>query len=343
MWINSKEINKEKLYKSCNNNYPITMDRNLAMEFVRATEAAALSSARWMGKGDKNSADNAAVEAMREVFKVVDINGRVVIGEGERDEAPMLYIGERVGSKKGLKVDIAVDPLEGTDVTSKGGNNAMSVLAAAPEGTLLHAPDTYMDKIAVGPKAVGAVDLDASVDDNLKAVADKLGKDVEEVTVIILDRDRHVDLIKKVRKCGCRIRLVGDGDIAGAMAPAIEDSGVDILLGTGAAPEGVIAAAALKSLGGEIQGRLNFRNEDEKKRAKKMGIKDLNMKFMIDDLVNSDEAMFAATGVTDGTLLKGVRFTSDGAVTHSMVMRSKTKTVRFIEGQHKFEHFPEIN
>tara|TARA_Y100000310_G_C20660308_1_gene804377 strand:- start:406 stop:1362 length:957 start_codon:yes stop_codon:yes gene_type:complete len=318
------------------------MDRNLAMEFVRATEAAALSSAMWMGKGKKDEADDAAVEAMRKVFKVIDVKGKVVIGEGERDEAPMLYIGEKVGSGKGLKVDIAVDPLEGTDITARGGNNAMSVLAAAPAGTLLHAPDTYMDKIAVGPKAAGAVNLDDDVHKNLHAVANKLEKEVEELTVIILDRDRHTDLIKEVRECGCRIQLIRDGDIAGAMAPAIEDSGVDILLGIGAAPEGVIAAAALKSLGGEIQGRLKFRNDEEKDRAKKMRIKDLEKKYHTNDLVKGDEAMFAATGVTHGTLLKGVRFTSDGAVTHSIVMRSKTKTVRFIEGIHKFEHFPEI-
>ena len=318
------------------------MDRNLAMEFVRATEAAAMSSARWMGKGKKDEADDAAVEAMRKVFKVIDVRGKVVIGEGERDEAPMLYIGEKVGSGKGLKVDIAVDPLEGTDITARGGNNAMAVLAAAPSGTLLHAPDTYMDKIAVGPKAVGAIDLDASVDENLHAVANKLEKEVDELTVIILDRDRHIELIKEVRKCGCRIQLIRDGDIAGGMAPAIEESGVDILLGIGAAPEGVIAAAALKSLGGEIQGRLKFRNDEEKERAKKMGIKDLERKYTTNDLVKGDEAMFAATGVTNGTLLKGVRFTSDGAVTHSIVMRSKTKTVRFIEGIHKYEHFPEV-
>ena len=318
------------------------MDRNLAMEFVRATEAAALSSARFVGKGDKHSADNAAVEAMRKVFEIIDIDGTVVIGEGERDEAPMLYIGEKVGSKKGPKIDIAVDPLEGTDITARGGNNAMSVLAAAPAGTLLHAPDTYMDKIAVGPRAVGAVDLDNSVSENLNAVADKLKKDIEEVTVIVLERERHNELIKEIRKCKCRIKLIRDGDIAGAIAPAIEDSGVDILLGIGAAPEGVIAAAALKCLGGEIQGRLKFRNEEEKSRATKMGIKDIDMKFMIDDLVKGNDAMFAATGVTDGTLLRGVNFTSDGAFTHSIVMRSKTKTVRFIEGHHKFEHFPEF-
>ena len=317
------------------------MDRNLALDFVRATEAAALSSALWMGKGNEKAADHAAVEAMRKSFNIIDIDGTVVIGEGERDEVPMLYIGERVGSGKGMKLDIAVDPLEGTTITARGGPNAMSVFAAAPAGGLLNAPDTYMDKIAVGPKCVGAVDLDASVEKNLKAVANCLEKPIDEVTVIIMDRDRHKELIENVRRCGCRIRLIRDGDIAGALAPAIEDSGVDILMGIGGAPEGVIAAVALKCLGGEIQGRLKFRNEEEKDRAKKMGIKDLEKKYIINELVSSDEAMFAATGVTDGTILRGVQFLSHGAKTHSIVMRAKTKTVRFIEAHHRFEHFPD--
>ena len=317
------------------------MDRNLALDFVRATEAAAINSSFWVGKGDEKQADKAAVEAMRKAFNVMDMDGTIVIGEGERDKAPMLYIGEKVGSKKGLKLDIAVDPLEGTTITARGDSNAMSVFAAAPSGCLLHAPDTYMDKIAVGPKCAGAVDLDAAVEENLHAVAKKLDKDVEEVTAIILDRERHKELIEKVRKCGSRIKLVRDGDIAGAMAPAIENSGVDILLGIGAAPEGVIACAALKCLGGEIQGRLKFSNNEQKKRAKKMGIKDLDKKLTMNELVCSNEAMFAATGVTDGTILKGVRFLSHGAITHSIVMRAKTKTVRFIEAHHSFEHLPD--
>ena len=317
------------------------MDRNLALDFVRATEAAALSSALWMGKGNEKAADHAAVEAMRKAFNIIDMDGTVVIGEGERDEAPMLFIGEKVGSGKGMKLDIAVDPLEGTTITARGDPNAMSVFAAAPHGGLLNAPDTYMDKLAVGPKCVGAVDLDASVEENLKAVADCLEKPINEVTVIVMDRDRHKELVEKVRKCGCRIRLIRDGDIAGALATAIEDSGVDILMGIGGAPEGVISAAALKCLGGEIQGRLKFRNEEEKARAKKMGINDLEKKYTMNELVRSDEAMFAATGVTDGTILKGVQFLSHGAKTHSIVMRAKTKTVRFIEAHHVFEHFPE--
>jgi len=317
------------------------MDRNLALDFVRATEAAAISSAFWVGKGSEKSADHAAVEAMRKAFSAIDMDGTVVIGEGERDEAPMLYIGEKVGSGKGMKLDIAVDPLEGTTITARGDPNAMSVMAAAPSGCLLNAPDTYMDKIAVGPKCIGSIDLDNSIEDNLKTVAERLDKDLEEVTVIVLDRDRHKEIVEKVRKCGCRIRLIRDGDIAGALAPAIEDSGVDILFGIGGAPEGVVAAVALKCLGGEIQGRLKYRNEEEKARALKMGITDLNKKFMMDDLVRSNEAMFAATGVTDGTILRGVSFQSHGAKTHSIVMRAKTKTIRLIEATHHFEHMPD--
>lgn len=317
------------------------MDRNLALDFVRATEAAAISSAFWVGKGNEKQADQAAVEAMRKAFSVIDMDGTIVIGEGERDEAPMLYIGEKVGSGKGMKLDIAIDPLEGTTITARGDPNAMSVFAAAPAGCLLNAPDTYMDKIAIGPKCVGAVDLDASVEENLKNVARQLDKPIDEVTAIVLDRDRHKELIEKIRKCGCRIKLIRDGDIAGALAPAIEDSGIDILFGIGGAPEGVVASVALKCLGGEIQGRLKFRNEEEKARAKKMGIKDLNKKLMMQDLICSDEAMFAATGVTDGTILRGVSFQSHGAKTHSIVMRAKTKTIRFIEAHHHFEHFPE--
>lgn len=316
------------------------MDRNLALEFVRATEAAALSAGRLVGKGDEKAADKAAVEAMRRMFADISIQGTVVIGEGERDKAPMLYIGEKVGSGKGMEVDIAVDPLEGTTITAKGGNNAITVLAAAPKGHLLNAPDTYMDKIAVGPEAAGAIDLDASVEENINAVADKLGKKCEDVTVIILERDRHKKLIEQVRKCDARIRLIGDGDIAGGLAPSIPGSGIDMLLGIGAAPEGVITAAGLKTLGGEIQGRLKPLNKEQEKRAKEMGIKDIDKKLTINDLVKGNRAMFAATGVTDGTILKGVRYTGEGATTHSIVMRAKTKTVRFIEAHHNFKHKP---
>lgn len=317
------------------------MDRNLAMEFVRVTEAAAIAAARWVGKGNKKAADQAATNLMRRHFNSLDIDGTIVIGEGERDEAPMLFIGEKVGNKKGMKVDIAVDPLEGTNPTASGGNNSITVLAAAPKGNILRAPDTYMDKIAVGPKAKGAIDLDASPDKNIKAVAKKLGKNVDDMTIIIMDRDRHKNLIKKVRKIGARIRLIGDGDVSGAIAPSIEDSGIDMLLGIGAAPEGVLAAAALKTFGGEIQGRLKFRNDEERKRAKKMGfLDDIDKKLMMDDMVKGDRAMFAATGVTNGEMLKGVRFTSMGAVTHSIVMRSFTGTIRFIEAIHDFKRKP---
>ena len=316
------------------------MDRNLALEFIRATEAAALSSARWMGRGNEKKADHAAVEAMRRMFASIDINGTVVIGEGERDKAPMLYIGEKVGTGKGMEVDIAVDPLEGTTITAKGTNNAITVLAAAPKGHLFHAPDTYMDKIAVGKEAKGVIDIDASVKDNINAVADKLDKKPEDITVIILERDRHKKLIEDVRKCNARIRLIGDGDIAGGIAPSIPDSGVDILMGIGAAPEGVITAAALKTLDGEMQARLKPQNKEDIIRAKKMGIKDVDKKLLINDLVKGNRAMFAATGVTDGTILRGVRYQGDVAITHSIVMRAKTKTVRFIEAHHNLKHKP---
>ena len=312
------------------------MYKNLALEFVRATEAAALASAKWMGKGNEKMADHAAVEAMRKHFNFMDIDGTVVIGEGERDEAPMLYIGEKLGNGKGPKVDIAVDPLEGTTITARGDPNAITVLASAPKGHLLHSPDTYMDKIAVGKDAVGVIDLDASVKDNILAVADKLGKDCDEITVIILDRDRHIELIKQVRECGCRIRLIRDGDVAGALAPALPDSGIDILMGIGGAPEGVLGAAGLKCLGGEIQGRLKFRNPSEKERAIGMGLSDPEKIFTMKEMVGGEDVMFAATGVTDGTILKGVRFIHNGASTHSLVMRSASGTVRFIEANHKF-------
>jgi len=312
------------------------MNRNLSLEFVRVTEAGAIAAARLMGRGSEKDADQAAVTSMRKAFNKLDIDGTIVIGEGERDEAPMLFIGEKVGNENNkLKIDIAVDPLEGTTTTAKGGSNALSVLAAAPKGNMLRAPDTYMDKIAVGPKAAGVIDLDASPKDNINAVAKKLEKDVEEVTVIILDRDRHKNLIEDVRKTGARIRLILDGDVSGAISTAIEESGIDILMGIGAAPEGVIAASALKTFGGELQGRLKFRNDEERKRAKEMGfLKDLDKKLLMEDLVKGDQSMFSATGVTNGEMLKGVRFVSKGAVTNSLVTRSLTGTMRFIETHH---------
>ncbi len=314
------------------------MDRNLALEFVRITEAAALSSARFMGRGDEKAADQAAVDAMRRAFDSVDIDGTVVIGEGERDEAPMLYIGERVGRRgpQSPEIDIALDPLEGTTICATGGVGSIAVIACAERGGFLHAPDTYMDKIACGPAAVGKIGLDKSPRENIEIVAKVLGKPIEDVTVVILDRPRHAELIRKVRECGARIRLIGDGDVSAGIAPCWPDSGIDLLMGTGGAPEGVITAAAIRCLGGDFQGRLRFRNEDEKARALKMGVKDLTQIFKLHDLA-SGSVVFCATGITDGPLLQGVR-TLPGrrAHTHSIVMRSNTGTVRRIEAEHNF-------
>jgi fructose-1,6-bisphosphatase II len=312
------------------------MDRNLALEFVRITEAAALASSRWMGRGEEKKADQAAVDAMRKAFDSVFINGTVVIGEGERDEAPMLYIGEKVGmsSVGAPHVDIALDPLEGTTICATGGVGAISVIAVAEKGNFLHAPDTYMDKIACGPSARGVIDIDRTPTENIHRVAEKLNKSVQEITVVILERPRHADLIAEVRKTGARIQLIGDGDVSAAVAAGFEETGIDLLMGIGGAPEGVISAAAMQCLGGDFQGRLKYRNESEKERALKMGIKDLNQKFNIDQLAPGS-VMFVATGVTDGPLLKGVKFKSLGrASTHSLVMRSKTGTIRFIEASH---------
>ena len=315
------------------------MDRNLALEVIRVTEAAALSSARLMGRGDEKAADQAAVDAMRQAFNGVAINGTVVIGEGERDEAPMLYIGERVGSGDGPKVDIALDPLEGTTICANGGPNALAVIAIAESGNFLHCPDTYMDKIAVGPLGKGVVDLDKSPTENLKALAKAKGARVEDITVIILYRPRHEALIKEVRESGARIRLISDGDVSAAIATTKPETGIDLLLGIGGAPEGVLAAAALRCVGGEMQGRLKPRNSEEIKRAQAMGIKDIEKKFSIDELANG-EVMFAATGVTDGDYLDGVHFFPGGATTHSVVMRSKTRTMRFINATHHFAFKP---
>lgn len=314
------------------------MDRNLALEFVRVTEEAAIAAARWVGKGDKNAADQAAVNLMRRRFDVIDIDGTIVIGEGERDEAPMLYIGEKVGTGRGPKFDIAVDPLECTNSVAYGRPNAISVFAAAPSGNLVGAPDTYMNKIAVGPPAKGKVELDAAPKENIGAVADALGKEIEDVTVVVLDRDRHQQLVKDIRATGARIIMIPDGDISGAIAPSLDYSDADMLLGIGAAPEGVIAASAIKCLGGEIQARFAFRNDDEKKRAKEMGIKDLERKYYTDDLAKGDNVVFCATGIVSGLLLEGVKFTSNGAITHSLVMRSKSKTIRFIKAIHQLDH-----
>lgn len=317
------------------------MDRNFAMEFVRVSEAAALAAARFMGRGNEKAADHAAVEAMRKAFDSIEFSGTVKIGEGERDEAPMLYIGEKVGSAKSGSpcLDLAIDPLEGTTITAKGGPNALAVIAIAEEGKFLHAPDTYMSKIAVGAQAKDAISLDLSPTENLKNIAKAKKCDVSDLTVVILDRPRHEDLIQEVRTSGARIWMINDGDVQAALATAMPDTGVDVLMGIGGAPEGVIAAAALRCLGGNFQGKLAFRNEHEKKRATKMGIKDLNKTYAIEELA-AGRVMFCATGVTDGSMLRGVQFFGGGAKTHSVVMRSETGTIRFIEAHHDFTKKP---
>jgi fructose-1,6-bisphosphatase class II len=315
------------------------MDRNFALEFVRVTEAAALASARLMGRGDEKEADHAAVEAMRKMLGQIQFDGTVVIGEGERDEAPMLYIGEKVGKGPDPKLDLALDPLEGTTICARGGNNALSVIAIAEHGNFLHAPDTYMNKIAVGPDAKGAIDLQASPTENLRNIARAKKCNVEDLTVIILDRPRHTELIAEVRRAGARIWLIGDGDVSAAIATCKRDSGVDVLMGVGGAPEGVIAAAALRCTGGDFQGQLVFRKEEERARALKMGIQNLDKVYRIDELAKG-HVMFCATGVTQGTYLNGVRFFSGGAQTHSVVMRSESGTVRFIEAEHHFDRKP---
>ncbi|HJA41122.1 MAG TPA: class II fructose-bisphosphatase [Firmicutes bacterium] len=313
------------------------MERSLSMELVRVTELAALSSARWVGRGMKNEADHAATEAMRKMFDTIPMEGIVVIGEGEMDEAPMLYIGEKLGTGKGPMVDIAVDPVEGTNLVAKGGWNSIAVLAVADRGNLLHAPDMYMEKIAVGPECVGCIDINASITDNLKAVAKAKNKEISDVLVTILDRERHAWMIQEIREAGARIKLITDGDLAAGINTCFDETGIDIMFGIGGAPEGVITAVALKCLGGEFQGRLKPETEKEVQRCKKMGIDDVNKVLYMDDLVKGDDAIFAATGITDGELLKGVQFKGKKATTSSVVMRAKTGTVRFIEGTHNFQ------
>src|SRR5512145_1958535 len=290
------------------------MDRNLALEVVRVTEAAALASARLMGRGDLEGADRAAVEAMRKAFNDLAIAGEVVIGEGERDQAPMLFIGEKVGRREtgAIEVEIAVDPLEGTALCASGAPNAISVVAMGEKGTLLRAPDVYMEKIAVGPGARGAIDLRRTPTENLRRIADALGRYVEDLTVVILDRPRHEALVREVRAAGARIKLIGDGDVAGALDTCFPDTGVDVLMGIGGAPEGVISAAALRCVGGDMQGRLRFRSDAERDRARAMGLADLDAVLSAEDLAGGN-VMVSATGVTHGQFLKGVRFTGDGA------------------------------
>jgi fructose-1,6-bisphosphatase II len=320
------------------------LDRNLALEAVRITEAAALASARFMGRGDAMGADRAAVEAMRHAFDTMGLRGTVVIGEGERDEAPMLYIGETVGAGwktegESPEVDIAVDPLEGTNLCATGQPDAIAVIAMAEHGKFLNAPDTYMDKIAVGPEARGSIDLSKSPTWNLTRIAEAKKMRVEDLTAIILDRPRHQDLIAEVRRAGARIRLISDGDVSAAIATCKPETGIDVLFGIGGAPEGVLAAAALRCVGGELQGRLKFRSEEEWGRAQRMGIRDRDRLYQLEDLAQG-EVMFAATGVTTGAFLAGVQFFGGGARTWSLVMRSKSGTVRNIESTHHFDRKP---
>ncbi len=318
------------------NTTALQSDRNLALEAVRVTEAAALAASRQMGRGDEKTADQAAVDAMRRALNGLAIRGKVVIGEGERDEAPMLYVGEEVGMGAGPRIDIALDPLEGTTITAKGGYNAMAVIALAEEGGFLHSPDVYMQKIAIGGDLPADIaDLDRPVGETLSLLAKASNKDIEDLLVCILDRPRHEHLINDVRASGARIMLIPDGDVAGVIATTLPDSGVDIYLGTGGAPEGVLGAAALRCIGGQMQGRLVFRNDDEKARADKCGITDLDRIYTLTDLADGN-VMFAATGVTDGALLRGVRRYSGGAKTHSLVMRSKSGTVREVQATHRF-------
>lgn len=319
------------------------MDRNLALEVIRVTEAAALSSARLMGRGEKDAADQAAVTAMRHAFESVLIRGTIVIGEGERDEAPMLYIGEKVGcgAASDPEVDIAVDPLEGTNLCAYGRPNALSVIAMAERGHLLHAPDIYMSKIAVGAAAKGVIDLDKSPTANLEAIAAAKGVYVEDLTAVILERDRHNDLIAEVRKAGARVHLISDGDVSAAISTCIESSGIDVLFGIGGAPEGVLAAAALRCVGGDMQARLVIGNEKHRERCIGMGIKNPDQKWHLEELAQGD-VMFAATGVTNGDILRGVSYFRGGARTHSIVMRSRSGTIRFIETEHHFDRKPQF-
>ncbi len=310
-------------------------DRNLALELVRVTEAAGIAASRWIGRGKKNEADGAAVEAMRKAFDTVAIDGTVVIGEGEMDEAPMLYIGEKVGHG-GPAMDIAVDPLEGTTITAKGGPNAIATVALAERGNFLHAPDIYMDKIAVGGGLPdGVISLDAPVKENLKNLALAKGIEISELMVCMLDRERHEEAIAKIREAGARILLLGDGDVAGVIAASLPGGGVDMYLGSGGAPEGVLAAAALRCTGGQMQGRLLFEDDAQIERARTMGITDPNHVYTLEEMAKGD-VMFAATGVTSGAMLAGVRRAGQGAITHSIVMRSKSGTVRYVEGHHNF-------
>lgn len=318
-------------------------DRNLALELVRVTEAAALAAGRWMGRGDRMAADRAAVEAMRLMLRSIDMDGVVVIGEGEKDEAPMLYNGERIGNGRPPQVDVAVDPIDGTRLLAMGRPGAIAVVALSERGTMFSPGRiVYMDKLAVGPEARAVIELDAPVAENLRRIARAKGKDVDDLTVAILERDRHAGLIQAVRAAGARIRLITDGDVSAALMTAFPDSGIDVLMGIGGSPEAVIAAAALKCLGGEIHARLWPRNDEERRFAAEMGY-DLHRVLTADDLVRGDNIFFAATGITDGEILRGVRYTGKGARTHSIVMRSRSGTVRFVEADHRWDKLMRIS
>lgn len=318
------------------------MDRELALELVRVTEAAAITSARWMGLGNGKEADGAAVDAMRRMFDTVQIEGTVVIGEGEIDEAPMLYIGENVGCGGGPQVDVAVDPIEGTNLVAKGLPNAIAVIGVAPKGCLLHAPDIYMEKIAVGPCAAGKISLDNPPAVNIEIVARAAGKDVRDLVVVILDRPRHQKIIEETRQAGARVKLITDGDVAAAVSAAVAGSGVDMLLGVGGAPEGVLAAVALKCLGGEIQGRLCPTDAAQKARIAAMGIADTGKLLKMDQLVKGEDCFFAATGITDGDLVRGVRYHGHVAHTYSIVMRYMSGTIRYIDATHNLKRKPHV-
>lgn len=318
------------------------MDRNLALELVRVTESAALVSSKFMGRGDKNGADGAAVEAMRRSFESVKISGEVVIGEGELDEAPMLYIGEKVGMQTtdSMEVDIAVDPLDGTSLIAKGLPNVISVIAVGSKGSLLNAPDTYMKKIIVGPKAKGCIDLDKSVEENIIAVSKALGKKTTQMTIVTQDRERHDYIVEAARKLGCKIKMFGDGDVAAGIATCFEETGIDMLMGIGGGPEGVITAAAIKCMGGDMQAQIYPLSDQERNRCYEMGFSDddLNKKLSIDDLAKGEDLFFAATGITDGDLLKGViNIGNNRAKTQSVVMRAKTGTIRFVDAIHNLD------
>ena len=312
------------------------MDRELSMEFVRVTEAAAVACGRLIGKCDKNGADGLAVDAMRQMFDTVNISGTVVIGEGEMDEAPMLYIGEKVGAG-GPEVDIAVDPVEGTNLTAKGQNGAIAVIAIAPKGCLLHAPDMYMDKIAVGPRAKGCIDINAPVKENLARVAKALDREIADLNVVVLDRERHADIIREVREAGARISLITDGDVNPVVEACVEGSGVHMYIGRGGAPEGVLAAVAVKCLGGDMQGRLYPEDEEQIKRCHAMGITDVNKVLTLEDMVKGDDCMFTATGITNCNMLNGLRYFNGGVRTHTISARYKTGTVRFVDAIHNLE------